>query len=175
MGPTPEEEKLIELFGAQGLTSNDQLYWRRQKVATSGIDLFKQEYPATPEEAFLSTGRPIFNTESLNERLQKAKAKPALKQMALEVKYDEKTGKPLPLRVLTENARGELLIYRERSETESYTIGADVGMGIRGGVKGRKEGDSSVAQILDSKRRQVAVWRGICHPDVFANILVTLG
>lgn len=172
---TPEEEKLIELFGAQGLTSNDQLYWRRQKVATSGIDLFKQEYPATPEEAFLSTGRPIFNTESLNERLQKAKAKPALKQMALEVKYDEKTGKPLPLRVLTENARGELLIYRERSETESYTIGADVGMGIRGGVKGRKEGDSSVAQILDSKRRQVAVWRGICHPDVFANILVTLG
>jgi hypothetical protein len=172
---TPEEEELIALFHDQGLTTNDQLYWRRKKIGTSGIDLFKQEYPATPEEAFLSTGRPIFNTESLNARLQKAKAKPPLRQMACEVRYDQKTGKPLPLRVLEENSRGELLIYRERSETESYTIGADVGMGIRGGVKGRKEGDSSVAQILDSQRRQVAVWRGICHPDVFANILVTLG
>jgi hypothetical protein len=172
---TPEEDALMALYGHLGLKSNDQLYWRRKKIGTSGVDLFKQEYPASAEEAFLSTGRPIFNTESLNERLQIAKAKPALQQMTLQIKYDEKTGKALPLRVLEENARGELLIYRERSEKESYTIGADVGMGIRGGVKGRKEGDSSVAQILDSQRRQVAVWRGICHPDVFANILVTLG
>jgi hypothetical protein len=171
---TPEEEKMLVQF-APLLNSNDQLYWRRKKVATSGIELFKQEYPATAEEAFLSTGRPIFNTESLNERLQIAKVKKAIRQMTLEVRYDEKTGKPLPLRVLAENARGELLIYRERDEAESYTIGADVGMGIRGGVKGRREGDSSVAQVLDSKRRQVAVWRGIIHPDQFSNVLVTLG
>jgi hypothetical protein len=172
---TPEEEDLVLQFSDNGLTSNDQLYWRRKKVATNGIDLFKQEYPATPEEAFLSTGRPIFNTESLNKRLQEAKAKPALNQMTLEQAYDEKTGRALPIRVFREDPRGELLIYRERSDKETYVIGADVGMGIRGGVKGRKEGDSSVAQVLDSKRRQVAVWRGICHPDVFANILVTLG
>lgn len=172
---TPEEEDLIKEFSHKGLTSNDQLYWRRKKVATNGMDLFKQEYPATPEEAFLSTGRPIFNTESLNTRLQHAKAKAPLKQMALEQAYDEKTGRALPIRVFRENARGELLVYRDRDERESYVIGADVGMGIRGGVNGRKDGDSSVAQILDSKRRQVAVWRGICHPDVFANILVSLG
>ncbi len=173
---TPEEDNIAALaLATYDITvDNDQLYWRRKKVGTSGIDLFKQEYPLTAEEAFLSTGRPIFNTESLNERLQKAKAKPALRQMTLEERYDDK-GKALPLRILAENPRGELLIYRERDERETYTIGADVGMGIRGGVKGRKEGDSSVAQILDSKRRQVAVWRGICHPDVFAKVLVTLG
>jgi hypothetical protein len=171
---TPEEEKMMELF-APLLNSNDQLYWRRKKVATSGLDLFKQEYPSTAEEAFLSTGRPIFNTEKLNERLQKAKAKPPLKQMTVAVKYDQKTGKALPLRVLEEDRRGELLIYHERSATEIYTIGADVGMGIRGGVKGKKEGDSSVAQVLDSKRRQVAVWRGIIHPDEFAKVLIALG
>lgn len=171
---TPEEEKMLELY-APLLNSNDQLYWRRKKVATSGVDLFKQEYPSTAEEAFLSTGRPIFNSESLNERLQIAKVKKPLKQMSVDVRYDPKTGKPLPLRVLEENPRGELLIYHPRSATETYTIGADVGMGIRGGVKGRKEGDSSVAQILDSKRRQVAVWRGIVHPDVFAQVLIALG
>jgi hypothetical protein len=171
---TPEEESMMERF-APLLNSNDQLYWRRKKVATSGVELFKQEYPSTAEEAFLSTGRPIFNSESLNERLQKAKAKPALKQMTVAVKYDQKTGKALPLRVLEEDRRGELLIYHERSATEIYTIGADVGMGIRGGVKGKKEGDSSVAQVLDSKRRQVAVWRGIIHPDEFAKVLIALG
>jgi hypothetical protein len=171
---TPEEESMMERF-APLLNSNDQLYWRRKKVATSGVELFKQEYPSTAEEAFLSTGRPIFNSESLNERLQKAKAKPALKQMTVAVKYDQKTGKALPLRVLEEDRRGELLIYHERSSTEIYTIGADVGMGIRGGVKGKKEGDSSVAQVLDSKRRQVAVWRGIIHPDEFAKVLIALG
>jgi hypothetical protein len=171
---TPEEEKMMELF-APLLNSNDQLYWRRKKVATSGLDLFKQEYPSTAEEAFLSTGRPIFNTEKLNERLQKAKAKPPLKQMTVAVKYDQKTGQALPLRVLEEDRRGELLIYHERSDKETYTIGADVGMGIRGGVKGKKEGDSSVAQVLDSKRRQVAVWRGIIHPDEFAKVLIALG
>ena len=170
---TPEEETMLVQF-APLLNSNDQLYWRRKKIGTSGIDLFKQEYPATAEEAFLSTGRPIFNTESLNERLQKAKARSPLQQMTLEQRYDDK-GHPLPLRILTPDARGELLIYRKRDEKESYTIGADVGMGIRGGVKGRKEGDSSVAQILDSRRRQVAVWRGIVHPDVFADILIALG
>jgi hypothetical protein len=171
---TPEEENMLELY-APLLNSNDQLYWRRKKVATSGVDLFKQEYPSTAEEAFLSTGRPIFNSESLNARLQKAKAKPALRQMTVAVKYDQKTGKALPLRVLEEDRRGELLIYHERSATEIYTIGADVGMGIRGGVKGKKEGDSSVAQVLDSKRRQVAVWRGIIHPDEFAKVLIALG
>jgi hypothetical protein len=168
---TPEEEAIVAQYGVD----NDQLYWRRKKVAMNGLDLFKQEYPATAEEAFLSTGRPIFNTESLNARLQKAKAKPALQQMALEEVYDEKTGKALPLRVLRPNARGELLIYRERTDTDTYVIGADVGMGIRGGVKGRKDGDSSVAQVLDSQMRQVAVWRGIVHPDVFAKVLITLG
>jgi hypothetical protein len=32
--------------------------------------MFKQEYPATPEEAFISTGRPIFNPDYIAERLK---------------------------------------------------------------------------------------------------------
>jgi hypothetical protein len=170
---TPEEEDLITAFSAKGLTSNDQLYWRRKKVATNGLDLFKQEYPATSEEAFLSTGRPIFNNEYVTERLRTPKAPQTL--MAVEETYDEKNGKPLPLRVLREHARGELKIFRPLDPKESYVIGADVGMGLRQGIKGKKDGDPSVAQILDSQMRQVAVWRGLCHPDVFAKILETLG
>jgi hypothetical protein len=170
---TPEEEDLVKAFYDKGLTSNDQLYWRRKKVATNGLDLFKQEYPATAEEAFLSTGRPIFNNEYVTERLRTPKAPETI--MAVEETYDEKNGRPLPLRVLREHARGELKVYRPLDPKESYVIGADVGMGLRQGIKGKKDGDPSVAQILDSQMRQVAVWRGLCHPDVFAKILETLG
>jgi hypothetical protein len=170
---TPEEEKLIARFHDAGLTSNDQLYWRRKKVATNGLDLFKQEYPATPEEAFLSTGRPIFNNDYISERLKDVKQ--PITTMAVEETYDEQSGRPLPLRVIREHPRGELKVYRPLDPKESYVIGADVGMGLRQGVKGRKDGDPSVAQILDSQMRQVAVWRGLCHPDVFAKILETLG
>jgi hypothetical protein len=40
------------------------------------------------------------------------------------------------------------------------------------GIKG---GDYSVAQILDSQKNQVAVWRGLVHPDYFADVLFALG
>lgn len=170
---TPEEEELVKQFHDDGLTSNDQLSWRRKKVATNGLDLFRQEYPSTADEAFLSTGRPIFNNEYVTERLRTPVQPITL--MAVEETYDQKNGKALPLRVLNEHSRGELKVFREREDKESYVIGADVGMGLRQGIKGRKDGDPSVAQVLDSQMRQVAVWRGLCHPDVFAKILEALG
>lgn len=165
--PTPDEQDLIKLFGLD----HDQLYFRRRKIAANGFDMFRQEYPSTAEEAFVSTGRPIFNPDYILERLRKVKA-PIMK-MAVEGE------------LLNEHPRGELLVYRDYVEideqtrkptgeralvnpSETYTIGADVGMGVRGG-------DLSVAQILDSKLRQVAIWRGIIHPDAFAKVLIALG
>jgi hypothetical protein len=168
---TPEEEKLIALYSHKGLTSNDQLFWRRREIATNGSDLFKQEYPSNPDEAFLSTGRPIFNSDYVQERVLLNK-QPIKLQAVEEVIKD---GKVLPLRTVKDHFRGELKVYHERDPKEHYVIGADVGMGIKGGVKGKKDGDPSVAQILDSQMRQVAVWRGLVHPDVFADILVALG
>lgn len=148
--PSPEEEKLIELFELDF----GQLAWRRREIATNGAELFKQEYPATADEAFLSTGRPVFNPDYINERL--ATPVQPIARMAVE------NG------VLKEHPVGELKVYRKLDDKETYVIGGDVGMGVR-------NGDPSVAQILDSKLRQVAVWRGLVHPDYFAQILVALG
>jgi hypothetical protein len=67
-----------------------------------------------------------------------------------------------------EHPRGELLIYHPHDAAETYYIGADIGMGVKGG-------DFSVAQVLDSEKRQVAVWRGLVHPDYFADVLFNLG
>ena len=66
------------------------------------------------------------------------------------------------------NRRGELTTYLDHDEGERYVIGADPSMGLQ-------TGDYSVAQILDSKKRQVATWRGHVHPDYFAEVLYHLG
>lgn len=152
---TPDEQELAIMYDLD----NDQIFWRRRKIATNGLELFQQEYPATPDEAFISTGRPVFNPQYVQERLRNP-VQP-LQRMAVEDVGAE-------IGVLREHPRGELLIYRKIDPKETYVIGADIGMGVRGG-------DSSVAQILDSQKRQVAVWRGIVHPDYFAKVLVTLG
>lgn len=46
--------------------TDDQLYWRRQKIITLGIKKFKQEYPLFLEEAFQSTGDPFFSNEDVD-------------------------------------------------------------------------------------------------------------
>jgi hypothetical protein len=147
---TPEELELIAKYGLD----DEQLMFRRKEIALTSLELFKQEYPCYPEEAFLTTGRPVFNPDAV-EALLKNAPEPIAK-MALEGEEWQ------------HNPRGELLVYREHAPAESYYIGADVAIGVRGG-------NYSVAQVLDSHRRQVAVWRGIVDPDYFATILNALG
>lgn len=156
---TPEEQKLAEQFDLD----DDQLYWRRRKVGNTGLALFQQEYPLTPDEAFISTGRPVFNTEWVHERLlPKNLVQPKRRCVVTEG-------------LLSDDIRGELLIYRDVDASERYVIGADVGMGIRASRAGSKDSDPSVAHVLDSQLRQAAVWSGVIHPDAFARVLTTLG
>lgn len=150
---TYEEIELCERFKRFNI-DNDQLYWRRLKIAQNGADLFRQEYPATPDEAFLASGRPVFDPAIITPLLQNAPS--PLLRMAVEEG------------VLREHSRGELLVYREREDGQVYTIGADVAIGVR-------NGDYSVAQVLDGDKRQVAVWRGHIQPDAFAKVLAALG
>ncbi len=147
---TPEEQALADKYGI----TDGQLVWRRRKIAEVGADLFKQEYPATPDEAFLTSGRPVFNPEQLNELIKECHD--PLRREALE--GDEFSIHP----------RGELHVFKEKRSGGIYTIGADVGMGVR-------NGDWSVAQILDENKEQVAKWRGQVHPDYFATVLYHLG
>lgn len=147
---TPEEDRLVEEHGLD----DEQLMFRRRKIAQNGIDLFRQEYPSTADEAFLTSGRPVFIPELLASMMEKApRTAPTLGLMG------EK---------FVEDRRGELKEFRPLDPSDTYYIGADVAMGVR-------DGDWSVAQILDSKKRQAAVWRGQVNPDYFADILQALG
>ena len=75
---TYEEIELAERFGLD----DAQLYWRRLKIGANGPDMFKQEYPATPEEAFLASGRPVFDPEVIFTSFNSAPA--PIARMAVE-------------------------------------------------------------------------------------------
>lgn len=147
---TYEEEDLVRQYGLD----DEQLMFRRRKIAQNGREAFQQEYPSNADEAFIASGRPVFNPEQIHALLKQAP--PVLKRMAMEAG------------VFRDHPRGELYVYKEHDPGGTYYIGADVAMGIR-------NGDYSVAQVLDGQKQQVAVWRGHVHPDYFADILHALG
>lgn len=66
---TEEEQVLADAYGLDDY----QLAWRRWCIAEQcggDVELFHQEYPCTPEEAFISTGRCAFDKPSLVLRMK---------------------------------------------------------------------------------------------------------
>lgn len=159
---SPAETILADTHGID----DDQLMFRRRKIAQSGLELFRQEYPSTADEAFLTTGRPVFNPDILKEHHERAK-----EEFPAPVIRDTDWG-PTERRALEgstwlEHPVGDLYVYREHDPEETYYIGADVGAGVNK--------DWSVAQVQDSKRRQVAMYRAQAEPAYFGEVLHALG
>lgn len=70
---TGEEQVLADTYGLDDW----QLAWRRWCIAEQcggDVELFHQEYPCTPEEAFVSTGRCAFDKPSLALRIKQVEA-----------------------------------------------------------------------------------------------------
>lgn len=67
---TPEER---DLKAAYQLT-DEQLQWRRWCIANNcggSLDMFRQEYPSSPGEAFLHSGTGVFDNEQIVLRLER--------------------------------------------------------------------------------------------------------
>jgi hypothetical protein len=75
-GGDPEEEWLIEAFGV----TLEQLRWRRitrDEECGGDIEFFHQEHPATPEQAFIGSGNPVFAAILVSRALKQAEESPA--------------------------------------------------------------------------------------------------
>lgn len=67
-----EERWLVKAFKLDA----GQIEWRRVTIETNlrgSVPKFHQEYPSHPEEAFLSSGQPVFNQRKLRDLLQEAR------------------------------------------------------------------------------------------------------
>jgi hypothetical protein len=140
----------------------EQLNWRRwtMKNKCQGDEiLFMQEYPSTPEEAFISSGRPKFSIQALR-KYQTITKEPVKRGYLM-----EKDGRI----ELVEDAKGYVSIWEEPKPNRFYCVGADVAEGLI-------EGDYSCAYVGDSETFDVvARWHGHIDPDLYGMELIKLG
>jgi len=144
--------------------SLEQLNWRRWKIKNDlngDEDLFKQEFPSCPEEAFLSSGRPRFDQKSI--------ARMPVIRDGLEggLEMQDIGGRKKLLFLPRE--RGELVIYRQPQANREYMIGGDASEGIDVNEgRGSPNPDYAVAPVLDRDTgEQVARLRARFTPSEF--------
>lgn len=159
---TKEEIDLIRRCPA---ITNANLVWRRLKIreyssSANSIftpeERFKQDFPSYPEEAFLSTGRPIFDQDKLKDLINKLRASPP-PSPRIEIK-----------REWLAKYKDCLTVFRIPEKNKRYSIGADVAEGL-------EVGDSSSAAVIDQEGNECAVFHGKLDPDQYGNVLVDLG
>lgn len=107
---TPEER---DLKAAYRLT-DEQLQWRRWCIANNcggSLDMFRQEYPASPGEAFLHSGTGVFDNEQIVLRLERLPS-PAGRGEFTDSEW-------------TESETGAITLYELPEEGVPYVLGGD--------------------------------------------------
>jgi hypothetical protein len=162
-----EEKLLVSMHSA----TLEQLSWRRLTIATEcrgSIDLFHQEYPTTPEEAFLASGRPRFNHQDLARH-------PVCDGTAGELQLIEQP--PTKRLIFIPRDHGALSIWKKPEPGHNYVLSADPSEGkdVSSGKRGDNP-DYSVGFVTDRwSGEQVALLRERIRPAEFADQLAYLG
>ena len=157
-----EEEKRLR---DEGVTL-EQLNWRRNEINTSyrsDPDGFKQQYPDNPDEAFLTSGRPVFPAQTVKQNLGRS----VLGNVG---NFRHKNGSV----VFDKDETGYWTLWEEPQAVQNlYCIGADPveGKAIIASL-GNRGGDKAAARVF---RRDTRKFVATCHarldPDVFAEEL----
>ena len=145
-----EEELLVE----QHSLNDGQLYWRRLKIAEGGELKFRQEYPATPDEAFITAGKSVFATDKVSNLI------PVEPDKRMLFDFDSLTWET--------SKDGNLDIWEYPDWDSNYILAADVALGV-----GQ---DYSCAVVMDTDRRVIALYRdNYIDPSKFGDLLFYLG
>ena len=107
---TPEERELRDAYRL----TDGQLQWRRWCIANNcggSLDMFRQEYPASPGEAFLHSGTGVFDNEQIVLRLERLPGPVGRGEFA--------DGE------WTESETGAITLYELPEEGVPYVLGGD--------------------------------------------------
>ena len=160
--PTEEEAELIATFSVDA----EQLTWRRWCIANNcggSLDVFHQEYPMTPDEAFIASGRPVFDVKAIDKAMQAA-VNPSYIGRVVEVQLHN--DKRVEFQTMY---NGYLSIWEKPQDGAEYVIGIDVALG-------KAAGDYSCMQVVrKDNKKQVAEWHGHIDPDELGREAVYLG
>jgi len=162
-----EEKELHDKYNA----SYEQLQWRRNQIGMlgsveggdkSGLENFHEQYPTTDDEAFIVSGRNVFDRTRLK----------TYKDNCLEHKWRGTLygGK------FNRDSTGELKIWEWPIQNEIYVIGIDPSSGEPGATD---FGCMQVFRVGDRRKGiwgiQVAEWHGKVDSAILGEYAVTLG
>ena len=196
-----EEEKRLFEDG----TPAEQLNWRRDKITTmpgfnyeTKLRNFKQEFPATPEEAFSGLDADFFDHGAIKFHRDFIKENPNLARPAFvgEVLYDktgiewDKFGADYGYFIdtqlnegafkenrgyelgLVKGGMGRFQLWKYPNAFEDSVIGCDV---AEGKMNKKKVGDDSAFYVRDMEGNYVAGWCGKIKPEDLASLLACIG
>lgn len=137
----------------------DEAWYNATRDDSPDPGLMKQEYPASPQEAFLASGRLRFQPEWTEAQAENF----TLPLFIL----------PPKLAALKETAetgrRGTLSIYELPQPGRNYILAADIAEGL-------ETGDYDAGVVIDSETRvEMASLHGHWEPDAFGEMLGALG
>lgn len=161
---TQEEQQLQKDFGLD----MEQLMWRRWCIKANcggSEDKFRQEYPNTPEEAFLLSGRPFFDNRALAVRRMHV-PKP-LRVGWFAYGTPAETGAKPEGWQFTEAEKGGVRIWQEPEEGVPYVLGGDTA---------GEGSDCFTAFVIDNRTgRQVAELQQRQSEILYARQIYCLG
>ncbi len=155
----------------------ENLNWRRQCIKTqcqNDLRKFHQEFPTTARQAFVTTGRSVFDQEVMNEMVlssEKRQRESPSEGFIIPVQA-YKDGHSREKYVIEAMEEGDLQTWFRPVRDREYRIGVDVSEGLEIG----RDTDWSVAVVLDATQyEEVATLRTKIDPDLLAWQLVSLG
>lgn len=160
------EKQRMKKFGL----TEDQIMWYRDRLGENGETEAEhgktcQEYPDQDDDAFLSSGRPFFWPQAVEEHSKHAKMHPPVRKGEFHLQREQgRKWKFVP------SPQGELWIWDTPREGHSYVVPVDSSSG--------RSNDNGAFHVLDvtniHKVRQVASFVGMRSPkDLAALSIVT--
>lgn len=129
------------------------------KNSSDAVHKLHQEFPTTPQEAFLSTGQTYFPTTKVYSMMQTAE-----RGTRGELLKDEKGDI-----TFQELSTGRLEIFKKPKSNMRYVIGGDTAEGLA-------HGDSQVLYVLEHESEEcAAIYRSNVPPDEFIGDAFTVG
>lgn len=180
------EEEDEQAYAVRYRLSFEQLKWRRETIASpkcykpgvSRYDVFKQEYPACYEEAWLASSRNFFiprSTLAWSQHPEKGKRAPLyharVVNNAPEPLDNRGPGRLIPVDPQLEKDKdGELAVYYEFDPLEEYLVVADPAEGIQG------RDESAIGVLARNAFQVAAIFRstGVSTREL-AHIIALLG
>lgn len=156
---TIDERRLAKRHGL----NMRQLAWRRWCIENNcdgDEEVFQVEYPSTWQEAFLLSGRPVFDAPSM--AYYRSCVPPEVPEATLPPESEIDFDVTKRVNIIVPVYRGRLRIYEEPRERHRYIVGVDPSEGDRGS-------DLSPIEVMDEmSMNQVAEWVGRTPPDELA-------